>query len=1460
MPGLRDIAIRWYRDVFGAPAGSDIREEGLDCVLDGNSAVALSEAGIASHAVLGGSLPSAEADAVWLGELEHGGTNLFGGALSAQTTEGPRGIIAAATGLALAGRRATAFLSGTDIATAQDLLISAAGKHVPLVLHVGTRTAVAHGAALGSGHETVHLSADAGFFMLFAANVQEAVDFTYIARRVSEESLVPGMVIMDGEQTALATQDVRLLSPAQVNDLIGSAREQIEAPTAAQKLLFGEMRRRVPAWHDLDEPVLIGALFEKESFALGALARGPFFDTFVKESLGASFEQFARKTGRQYEAISRYRLDDAKTILLAQGAAVETARAAADHLRKQHKIRVGVLGIHMLRPFPGADIVNALEERDRVFVLERSNTPLSGEPPLTREIRASMERLDGKRRPRCSAVVYGVGGLPLRVTDLVELCTGADEHPAGPLFLGLAFDDTSGEQPKREVLLDALRRAYPNAAEPGVRATDDASLAKPKNSLTIAIRRGSGGKEILGAAAALLHALDGGRVRTRPVVAWERWSGTGVDWLTYGDESLHDPGDDLAADITLDVPRGELFIGDKAKTFRVPLGDDGAATPETLLGGLFGVLIKAGMLEYKLRRIIAARKNLLGGIDDSRSEDIMDAFQAGFEQLVEADGSEVVRAGVPDRWEGEAPAAVRHLGREDDNFASLPRFWDQTGVLYRDGQTDKLTAGPFLATGTMPPLSSTFNDTSKSRSEMPVFDPGLCTGCGKCWTHCPDSAIGVVASTPAALIDAGISRTGADAVRQVSSKLASRIVSSNKKADDVAPTFGELLDDAYTWLSDKMPLPDERKQAIQDGIDKIGATLGALPVAVTKPFFFAAEAQKKDSAELLSLVINPEACKACGICVSNCEPEALRTSEQDAASLEQARELWSVFSATPDTPSETLERVAENPDIGTMAAILLSRYCQFALAGGDHAEAGSGEKMAVRLVLSATEFHQQPLAQRFAKTLAEAGESVSALINETLSSTFAVEDRDAVTEKLKRTTSPRVDLKDLAEGVSAASGDHSIDTDYLLRLIELSNRIAQAHHRLIEGEHGLGRARYGLTVAGGSTAAWAGAFPHNPFQAPVLVDMTGDAAQLAAGLIEGHLDETTELVRLLRLARLEIDQPDGADWKREALAGLHWQDLNEEELEVCPPLVLIGSDEMLAGQGLSQLIWLLNSGLPVKVLVLGALDVGGEGASTNNPRGQLALLALAQRNAFVAQTSIADPVHLGESMLQALSYEGPALLQVYAPSPTRHGFASRQTIAQAQLAIASRTLPIFRYDPRAEGVFGLRISLDGNPAPDEMLAPGQEGEGLLTLADWALGQERFASQFEPLAADAAAAIPLDEWLQLATKGRKGKTPYVATGDSEEERRYAVSEALADTADQCVANWQTLQELAGIVTPFTERLEQEIRAELADEHQAALDAQQQASAAEIKQIQEKTQAEIASKIRSRLLQLASQKRD
>jgi pyruvate-ferredoxin/flavodoxin oxidoreductase len=1456
MSGLRDIAIRWYRNVFGAPAATDIRDEGLKTVLDGNSAVALTEAGIAGHAVLGGSMPAAAADAVWLSEIGADNANLFGEALSAEVAEGPRGMVAAATGLALAGRRATAFLSGPDVAAVQDLLISAAGKHAPMVLHLVARAATAHGATPGSGHDTVHLCAESGFFMLFAMNTQQAIDFTIIARSVAERSLVPGIVVMDGEQTALAAQDVHLMSPAQVRKLIGSAGQQVESPTAAQKLLFGETRRQVPAWHDLDEPALTGALFAADSFALGALARGPYFDAFVQESLATAFEQFEAVTGRRHEAVSGYRLDDASTVLVAQGAAIESARLAADQLRQRHKVRVGVLGVHALRPFPAAAIVEALAGKQQVFILERADTPLAGEPPLTREIRAGLGRLGTGAAPPCRPVIYGVGGLPLRLADLTELCTRSHRSSSAALFLGLAFDDTSGDQPKRAVLLDTLRRAYPDIAESGIRAPTDAETTGQANALSIAIQQHAAGGEvtILGVTGALLQQLAGGRVRSRG------------DWIAWGDESLQDPGDDLTPDVTVDVSTGRIMLNAASRVFEISIGED---VQETLLGGLFGALIDAGLVDFKARQVIAARRRLLEGLGEERREQLLGAFQDALGQVTET-SSRAVQAATSDSLEGierRTPATVRHLARDDDHYASLPRFWDQLGTVFRGGAASDLTPDPYLATGTMPPLTSTFNDAGAKHRMLPAFDPTLCTGCSDCWTGCPDSAIGVTALQPAALLDAGIDRTGADAVRQVAGKIAARIISSCKTAESPPSNFGQMLDESYAWLKDKMPLPDERKQAISDGLASIVAEYGDLPVAVTPPFFDAAEAQKKDSAELLSLVINPDACKACGICIASCEPGALTAGERDADSLRRSHALWSTWSETPDTLAATLERAATTDDVGATAAILLSRYCQFALAGGDSAEPGSGEKLAVRLLLSTTEFYQQPLVQRFSKTLLDAGDALTALIKETLSSTLAVDDLDAVTEQLQRTTSPRVDLQTLAEGAGVASSEHSVDSRYLLRLIDLSTEIASAHKQLVQGPQGLGRARYGIAVAGGTTATWAGTFPHNPFQAPVVIDMSGDATQLAAGLVEGHLEETLALVRLLRLARLEIEQPDGIDWEREAVERLRWTDLSDEETELCPPMLLIGSDEMLAGRGLSQLIRLLNSDLPVKVLVLHSLDFGAGGhragssdlATVNNPRSSLSLLALAQRNAFVAQTSIADPQHLGDSVTQALSYAGPALINVYAPSPTRHGFASEHALQQAMSAVSCRVMPLFRYDPRVAGVFGARLSLAGNPNVSELLAQDADDDRPLTPVDWAVRQQRFETGFTPLPADAVAPTALHEWLQLEPANRARKTAYVTVGSGEEEQRRAIAPAMLEMAEQCLQVWQTLQEVAGIVTPFTERLEEEIRAEVAAEHAADLAAQKQDADTRIAAIQEKIEAEIASKIRSRLLDLASRNR-
>lgn len=1545
MPDITTTAIRLYRTLFAAPPGSTLAEEGVDTVLDGNSAVALSEAMIAQDAVLGGSFPTTGAETTW--RSQSGGVNLFGGSLATHQAEGPRGAVAAAIGLALAGRRVTSFLSGPDISSVQDLLVSAAGRNLPMVLHLSNRALSSHGAALGSGHEAYHLSADSGFFTLFAVNVQEAADFTIIARRVAEQTLTPGLVAMDGELTALSAQDLRLLSPTQVERFIGPAEEEIEVATTAQKLLFGENRRRVPCWYDLDRPVLQGALFGPESYALGATAVKPYFSQHISESLQECFQLFAKLTGREYAGVSTYLLEDARLVLIAQGAALETARGVVDYLRSERKMRIGVLGINSLRPFPAIDVVNCLKGKQAVAVLERLDTPLSSDSPLLREVRSCLDRalesgssdtdyprVQQSALPFCQSVHYGLGGQPLRARDLISLAGELAKRNRSTVYLGTDFGMASSSHPKRQVLLDTLRRAYPDTATLGLRASEVPADLRLEGSISIAIHRqtGQGRENLAYQTSTLLERLEAGQVRTRPGLSWDRWASCCVDRIMHAAKGSQDPGDDLPVDLAvvaadwihpqMDLSKGlspggslllqsalpaeglqrdvssellQLLEERQLKLFCLPdriqpsLSEPSSVQPsggelnapfgepsetpvapekiesadeEYLLGGIFGSLLANGLLDEKARKVISVREELLKDLAVGERDACLEAFSAGLEnvQLVDAAALGAAQSSHARKGSDEAPAAVLHLGQNKDTYDSLPRFWDQIGVLYRDGDIDTVAADPYLATGTIPPLSATFRDLSESRRTLPAFDPTLCTGCGKCWTGCPDSAIGAVAVSPGALIDTGIHLTGAEPLRPISSQLANRIISQAKREDNPHHSVGEMITTAFDWLGEKMSLTGERKQAIEAGIADVAAAIGPLPVAITQPFFHQAENLKKDSAELLAVVINPDACKECGLCIEVCEPQALSAVEQDADRLAEARSLWRIWSQTPDTSSETIERVSTDPEVGSMAAVMLSRYCLLALSGGDGAEAGSGEKIALRMALAATEYQQQPTQHLFIENIAGLKEEVSSLIRETITDVLPTEDLDGLLQSLDQVQSPQVDLAALASKLDSTG--HSLNSADLRRSLQVTKQLTDLHWRLSEGPNGLGRARFGLAVAPGTVATWAGVFPHNPFQVPVVIDMTGDVAQLAAGLLEGQIRATTEAVAIMRRARLEIDRPSGAEFQRAALDRLTWQELTPEERLLCPPLFLVGNDEILAGRGFAQIAWLLNSELPIKILIMAELDFGVARsmsselplAPVNNPRANVGLLALAQQKAYVAQSSIAESDHLRQSVREAVKFSGPALIHIHAPSPERHGFARNLCLHQAKLVVSSRTLPLFRYHPDGEGVFGSRMDLEGNPQP--LQTWNEEGEDtILTPADWAFTEARFNHCFTLINDQDPSPTPLQSWLELEGAGRRNKTPFLTVMENEEEISYRIDAGLLKVVEERAQNWRTLQELAGLVTPFTAKVEQEAQQRVSAEHEKELADLKQEYERQISELQQNMKSDMSVQIRDQLLKLA-----
>ncbi len=1608
MLNFTTAAIRIYRQIFGTPELAGRLADGIETVLDGNTAIAVTEACITEVAALGGGFLEQGAALAWLSEQQRINCNLFAEKLTVQQADSARGALASAMGVTLSGHRSTLFLGAQDLSTCQDLLQSAAGRRLPLVVHLELRLSARQGVSPGSGHDAVHQAMDSGCFVLFAANVQQAVDFTLIARHVAEITMTPAVVVVDSTETAQAIQDVRLPSAELVKQFIGAADESVESPSVAQKQLFSDQKRRVQRWHNMDKPLLQGALVEPQIYALGDAAGKTFFDDLIATTLEQAFVDYARLTGRSYSSLSGYALKKADIIVVAQGSAIETLKSFSDLLKtakKQHKsntsaadigaekMNIGIIGLHSLRPFDTDKLIELLRNNKcstkQVVVLERTNISLADDAPLMREIRAAIHKAaehktsepktpdpKGRDLPQLHSIIYGLGGTTLAMSDLLELFKAIKNNTLTGRYLGIPFTSdafnvsrTKECHPKRQVMIDTLQRYYPQINELGVYSTHkqlallpDASDVK-KHIMSFAISHlmdAETDRTYAMELSSFIHKINGGYLRSSTSPFWQQWAKRQTDYIIQSAEPCNTADSSLvnffiamsadaetlfsaceclnsngilifsAADSLNSQPAAanvhlkhclQLIKNKNLTLYKIDADEElskhnDVAGNELLwekaLATLIGVLVHNNLLKIKTRRLISTRQADLAHVSGTQQEQLIELFKLtlnnSIAQLMPFELQSIAehvdkQSRVTNQFSvSNVPEMVKKLGDSTDTVDSLPRFWDQIGVLHQTGETDQLTADPYLATGTMPSLTATFNDMSQYRhanAHIPIFNPLNCTACGACWSNCPDSAIAVAAITPKALLETGIRSSGADSVRPIITKLASRIAKHCRNNEHIAANAGELLDDAFAWFKEKSGMAEDRLKTIEHDFIQLNRSVAALPVAATDLLFHTPEKKQNDSGELFSLVINPDSCKACGLCVQLCfetnssencsdkhssennEPalsngqqgEGQEGEEQEKQTQEgrnvDIKQQWQIWQQIPDTSSATIERIIQEQSLQSGAALMLSRHNAFSLSGGDQGEPGSGEKIAMRHLLSAVEYHQQPLLHLFIKQLEELREKIKQEINSTLSLALPTDNLQQLSAKLSDIKTRQIDLNALLTDNTELSIDSTaIDAVKTSHLVNLVLQLNDLHWKLSQGNHGLGRARYSLCITSSSIASWAAAFPYNPFHVPVTVDVSGESAQLAAGLVHGQVNELLSAVSLMRQARANVDARYAK--QTESIDKLNWTDLTEQEKQLCPPLLLVGGDDLLATHGFSQVSLILNSNYPVKVVIFNELDSGLAYAGLHehqfqrraDSRNNLAMMALSQRNAYVAQTSIADSTHLQQSVHELLSNNIPGLLCIHTPSPSRHGFRPEHSLQQAELAVKTRMFPLFRYNPQHEGVFGSRLCLDGNAENSNDWLLDESGNPL-TPAHWAINEQRFKAHFSLLSKNAASPAPLHDWLKLSSVEQEKKTPYIVSsqyyaeqkGEQKEEQKVAVSEEFAAMIIEQQNAWRTLQELAGIVTPFTDYVEQVAEQRLSSEHQAELDALRVEYEEKIKQLEDSYNSQTHAKIRNQLLGLA-----
>jgi pyruvate-ferredoxin/flavodoxin oxidoreductase len=148
---------------------------------------------------------------------------------------------------------------------------------------------------------------------------------------------------------------------------------------------------------------------------------------------------------------------------------------------------------------------------------------------------------------------------------------------------------------------------------------------------------------------------------------------------------------------------------------------------------------------------------------------------------------------------------------------------------------------------------------------------------------------------------------------------------------------------------------------------------------------------------------------------------------------------------------------------------------------------------------------------------------------------------------------------------------------------------------------------------------------------------------------------------------------------------------------------------------------------------------------------------MAHRKAFVLASSVAEPAHLGRGLGDALACGGAAFVHIHAPSPARHGFATDRAIEQARRAVHGRAHVLLRYDPGAEGVFGTRIDLEGNPGQDATWGDNN-------LASWAVEESRFADRFAAVKEGDTGGVPFADLLGQPAEQRAKEHAFVERGE------------------------------------------------------------------------------------------------
>ncbi|KAB8144843.1 pyruvate:ferredoxin (flavodoxin) oxidoreductase [Chloroflexia bacterium SDU3-3] len=674
-----------------------------------------------------------------------GKKNIWGGVPQVVEMQSEGGAAGAIHGALLSGALATTFTASQGLLLMIPNMYKIAGELTPAVFHVAARALATHALSIFGDHSDVMATRQAGWAMLCSHNVQESQDLALISHAATLEARVPFMHFFDGFRTSHELNTIERLTDDDLRAMIDD------------KLVLAHRARGLTP----ESPVIHGTAQNPDVFFQSREAANTYY-LACAGIVQRTMDKFAQLTGRQYHLFDYAGDPEAERVIVVMGSGAETVEVTVEALRAKGE-RVGVLKVHLFRPFDISAFVDALPATVRsIAVLDRTKEPGAiGEPLYQDVLTALIER--GKEGIRVIGGRYGLGSKEFT-----------------PAMAKAAFDELKSETPRRHFTVGIQDDVTKLSLD------YDPSFTIEAPGATSCVFWGIGSDGTVGANKSAISIIgrDTGYYAQAYFVYDSKKSGSvTTSHLRFGPQPIRAPyivdqanfvacsqftilerldilsGVADGATLLLNSPFDAAEVWNNlptdmrrqivAKHLRLFVIDAAAVAKKAGLGGRVNTVMQTAFFALSgvmpREQAIASFKQSIRKSYGKRGEEVVQknfaAVDTAIAHLAEVDVEDMVartqtelyrRAPVP----AEAPAFVR------DVLGPMIAF-----------EGEKLPVSMLPADGTYPTATTKWEKRNLA-SEIPVWNADACIQCGKCVFVCPHAAIRATAYAPDQLVGA----------------------------------------------------------------------------------------------------------------------------------------------------------------------------------------------------------------------------------------------------------------------------------------------------------------------------------------------------------------------------------------------------------------------------------------------------------------------------------------------------------------------------------------------------------------------------------------------------------------------------------------------------------------------------------------------------------------------------------